>query len=188
MNIAVYCGASVGNDQQFGQAARELGEWIAHQNHTLVYGGGKAGLMGIVADSVLNAGGQVIGVIPEFLKNRELAHEKLTELYIVESMSERKRMMFDFAQAFIALPGGPGTLEEITEMISWSRIGQNPYPCMFYNVNGFYQMTKILYDQMVNQGFLTKDDREKIGFVETPRALDTFIKQYQPPKLRTYTK
>jgi len=124
MKIAVYCGASVGNEPSFATAAQELGQWIASRKNTLVYGGGKAGLMGVLADAVLENGGQVIGVIPTFLKDRELAHPGLTELYVVETMSERKRKMFELSQAFVALPGGPGTLEEITEMISWSRIAK----------------------------------------------------------------
>lgn len=186
MNIAVYCGASKGNDQGFSQATKALGQWIAEQNHTLIYGGGKAGLMGVLADAVLQSGGHVIGVIPDFLQNRELAHQALSELHVVGSMSERKRMMFDFAEAFIALPGGPGTLEEITEMISWSRIGQNPHPCMFYDINGFYQATRTVYDQMVAQGFLTQDDRDKIGFATTTEEVADFIDGYQPPALRTY--
>lgn len=186
MKIAVYCGASVGNEPSFATAAQELGQWIASRKNTLVYGGGKAGLMGVLADAVLENGGQVIGVIPTFLKDRELAHPGLTELHVVETMSERKRKMFELSQAFVALPGGPGTLEEITEMISWSRIGQNPNPCAFYDVNNFYHATRALYDNMVENEFLTQADREKIGFAQTTLELEAFIQAYEPPVIRQY--
>ncbi|MEO2551612.1 TIGR00730 family Rossman fold protein [Enterococcus casseliflavus] len=186
MKIAVYCGASVGNKPSFATAAQELGQWIASRQNTLVYGGGKAGLMGVLADAVLENGGQVIGVIPTFLKDRELAHPGLTELHVVETMSERKRKMFELSQAFVALPGGPGTLEEITEMISWSRIGQNPNPCAFYDVNNFYRATRALYDNMVENEFLTQADREKIGFAQTTNELEAFIQAYEPPVIRQY--
>ena len=142
--------------------------------------------MGVLADAVLENGGQVIGVIPTFLKDRELAHPGLTELHVVETMSERKRKMFELSQAFVALPGGPGTLEEITEMISWSRIGQNPNPCAFYDVNNFYRATRALYDNMVENEFLTQADREKIGFAQTTIELEAFIQAYEPPVIRQY--
>ena len=113
MNITVYCGASLGNDSTYQAAAKKLGKWIADGQHTLVYGGGKLGLMGVVADTVLAHQGKVIGIIPQFLQDREVAHPNLTKTVIVESMSERKNKMIELGDAYIALPGGPGTLEEI---------------------------------------------------------------------------
>ncbi|MCF1685609.1 TIGR00730 family Rossman fold protein [Tetragenococcus halophilus] len=186
MNITVYCGANSGNQAIFEQSAIAFGKWIAKNNNTLVYGGGKAGLMGSLADTVLHSGGEVIGVIPTFLKNRELAHPDLTNLYIVESMSERKNKMAELAEVFIALPGGPGTLEEITEMVSWARIGQNPNPCIFYNVNNYYDAIENFYDNMVINGFLTKEDRSKILFTPSFDEISSFIENYEPPLARQY--
>ena len=186
MNITVYCGANSGNKEIFEESTILLGHWIVENNDTLVYGGGKAGLMGLLADSVINAGGKVIGIIPTFLKSRELAHPNLTELNIVNSMSERKLKMFDLADAFIALPGGPGTLEEITEMISWARIGQNSNPCIFFNIDGYYDPLKQMYEDMEENGFLTKKDREKILFSSSVNEMSDFIKNYTPPIIRQY--
>lgn len=186
MNIVVYCGASNGNDPVYRQTAKNLGEWIADQKHTLIYGGGKAGLMGVIADSVIDKKGKVIGVMPTFLMERELAHSKLTKMYSVKTMSERKQKMLDLGDACIALPGGPGTLEEITEMISWSRVGQNPNPCILFNENGFYDPLKNLYDSMVDSEFLTQNDRDKTLFSNSLKEINQFIKNYTPPEIRKY--
>lgn len=186
MKIAVYCGASVGKQEIYTQAAENLGLWLVKNHHELVYGGGKIGLMGILSQTVLKNGGKAIGVIPEFLKEREIAQSNLTELHVVQTMVERKALMADLATAFIALPGGPGTLEEISEMVSWSRIGQNPYPCVFYNVNHYYDALGQMYDTMVTDGFLTAKDRQKILFSDSLTEIATFIKNYQAPALRQY--
>ena len=186
MNITVYCGASLGNNEVYQQASQKLSKWIAEKQHQLVYGGGAAGLMGLVADSVLAQGGKVIGIIPEFLKERELAHPNLTELVVVQSMTERKKRMFDLANAFIALPGGPGTLEEISEVISWARIGQNPNPCILFNENGYFDNLRDFYDRMVQDGFLTQPDRDKILFSNDLAEIETFIESYEPPSVKTY--
>lgn len=178
MNIAVYCGSSKGNNSIFEQSAVQLGKWIANNNNGLVYGGGKTGLMGILADTVIEYGGETIGVIPTFLEKRELAHQNLSKMYFVESMSERKLKMFDLSEAFIALPGGPGTLEEITEMVSWVRVGQNPNPCIFYNVNGFYNPVQKMYDDMVEHEFLSEEDRKKTLFSSSLEEISYFIKTY----------
>ena len=186
MNIVVYCGASEGNLDIYKQETIRLGEWIAKKRHTLVYGGGKVGLMGLLADTVLKNNGEVIGVIPKFLIERELSHPNLTELHIVTTMSERKSKMVDLGHACIALPGGPGTLEEITEVISWARIGQNDSPCIFYNVNNFYQPMKNMYDDMVDNGFLTSIDREKTLFSDSLDFIEDFIANYEKPTIRSY--
>lgn len=186
MNITVYSGANRGKQPVFEQSAIELGKWIAENNNRLVYGGGKAGLMGTLADTVLHSGGEALGVIPTFLKDRELAHTELTKLYVVNSMSERKNKMAELAEAFIALPGGPGTLEEITEMVSWARIGQNPNPCIFYNVNDYYHAIENFYDNMIANDFLTKEDRSKILFSSSFAEINAFIENYTPPLAREY--
>ncbi|ENV00566.1 TIGR00730 family protein [Acinetobacter variabilis] len=137
-SIAVFCGSAMGNSKNFKEQAQALGESIANRGITLVYGGGRAGLMGVVADSALNAGGTVIGVIPQNLVDAELAHPLLTELHVVKNMHERKTKMSDLADAFIALPGGVGTLEEIFEQLTWGQLGLHQKPCAFLNIHGFY--------------------------------------------------
>lgn len=186
VKIAVYCGASKGTQTIYEKAAADLGKWLAKRNDTLVYGGGKAGLMGVVADAVIAEGGQTIGVMPTFLLERELAHPHLTEMLVVDSMSERKLKMFELSQAFIALPGGPGTLEEITEMVSWTRVGQNPYPCIFFNAGNYYAPIQQAYNQMVESGFLSQSDREKILFSDSFPEITAFIENYSPPVVRKY--
>ena len=137
-SIAIFCGSSLGTDEIFAQTAEQTGRLIAERGQTLVYGGGRSGLMGIVADSALIAGGKVIGVIPQGLVDRELAHPDLTELHIVTSMHERKTLMADLSDGFIALPGGAGTIEEIFEQWTWAQLGIHLKPCAFLNVEGFY--------------------------------------------------
>lgn len=184
--IAVYCGASKGNNPVYEQAAIELGNWIIKHNYELVYGGGKAGLMGLIADTVLKKNGIVTGVIPTFLKDRELAHDGLKDLIVVSNMHERKAKMIELANCYIALPGGPGTLEEITEVISWGRIGQHKNPCIFYNVNGYYDLLEQFYDKMVADDFLTQSDRDKILISSDLTEIDAFIESYIPPNIRKY--
>lgn len=152
-SIAVFCGSAFGTDEIFNQAAHSLGRTIAEQGKTLVYGGGKSGLMGVVADSALQAGGRVIGVIPEVLVNKELAHSGLTELYVVKNMHERKTKMSELADAFIAMPGGVGTLEEIFEQWTWAQLGIHLKPCAFLNVDGFYDDLIKFIDLTTQKGF-----------------------------------
>ena len=186
MNVTIYCGANVGNNPVYVDKTVALGKWIAENNHMLVYGGGNTGLMGVIADSVLEHGGEVVGVIPTFLKEREVAHYGLSRLEVVDSMAERKARMFDLGDVYIALPGGPGTLEEITDVVSWSRIGQNDNPCVFYSMNGFYDSARNLYDDMVVAGFLTQADRDKILFTDSVEEIEDFVATYTPPSVRTY--
>ncbi|MFC0232852.1 TIGR00730 family Rossman fold protein [Vagococcus entomophilus] len=186
MKIAVYCGASVGNDGKYIACAKKIGEWLAKEGHTLVYGGGHAGLMGVLADTVLKNHGDVIGVIPEFLKNRELAHTSLTELFVVEDMHQRKKKMIDLAQCYIALPGGPGTLEEISEVISWGRIGEHRNPCILFNEKEYYNPLQHFYQRMVEEGFLTAEDFSKILFSDSLEEIKSFICSYTPPAIRSY--
>ncbi|GIO43984.1 cytokinin riboside 5'-monophosphate phosphoribohydrolase [Paenibacillus apis] len=142
--------------------------------------------MGILADTVLSHGGEVIGIIPGFLRDRELAHPHLTELIVVDSMPERKKYMMDLSKAYLALPGGPGTLEEITECVSWARIGQNEHPCIFYNKNGYYDLVDSFYSKMVDEGFLSTEDRSKILFSDSIGQIEAFIESYIPPGIRQY--
>ncbi|MGY4674403.1 LOG family protein [Ursidibacter arcticus] len=186
MNITVYCGASLGNNPKHQQATVQLGQWIAQQGHTLIYGGGNAGLMGLIANTVLENGGKVIGIMPTFLQERELAHTGLTEMISVDSMSVRKQKMIELGDVYIALAGGPGTLEEISEVISWARIGQNNNPCILFNSDNYYQPLQQFFDKMVEQGFLTTTDRQKTLFSDDLNEIIHFIAHYTPPEVRRY--
>lgn len=165
MNITVYCGSRFGEKSEFKDRAIELGKWIVESGHSLVYGGGNVGLMGTVANTVLEGGAKVYGIIPEFLLEQEKGHEGLYTLEIVQSMPERKTRMIKLGDAFIALPGGPGTLEEISEIISLRRLNRTEKPCIVYNIEGFYDSLKKLIDEMVDDGFLPAEDLSKVVFV-----------------------
>ena len=179
MNIAVYCAASQSNVSTFYERTEELGNWIAKKSHTLVYGGGNTGLMGVVATSVMKSGGEVIGVMPQFFVEREIAKKDITKLHIVETMSERKNKMIELSEAYIALPGGPGTLEEIAEVVSWVRVGQTNGICIFYNMEGYYDHLEAFFNHMVTTKLLSKEDRNQIHFVKSLEEIEKLIKNYQ---------
>lgn len=155
--VAVFCGSSFGSSPAYAEAARLTGRTLAERGIGVVYGGGHVGLMGIVADAALEAGGRVIGVIPRQLHERELTHHGVTELHVVESMHERKQLMADLSDAFIALPGGAGTLEEIAEQWTWAQLTIHAKPCGFLDVNGFWQPMQAMVDTMVGEGFVRVD-------------------------------
>ena len=179
MKITVFCGANNGKSESYIKNATELGEWIADNNHTLVYGGGKIGLMGVIADTVLENRGEVIGIMPQFLVDREISHTGITEFIIVDDMSVRKAKLVDLGDVFIALPGGPGTLEEISQVISWVRVGKKDAPCILMNVDGYYDFLEQYFDKMVEEGFLTKGDREKTLFTDNIEEMERFIFNYK---------
>ncbi len=186
MNITVYCGASLGNSKDYETLTKELGKWITERQYNLVYGGGNVGLMGLIADTVLEGHQEVYGVMPDFLVGRELAKNDITSLETVSTMQERKLRMIQLADVFIALPGGPGTLEEITEVISLSRVGQHQNPCILLNYNGYYNALLEQYQKMVDEGFFSQEDFDKVLFADTLDDLDDFIKDFTPPEIRTY--
>lgn len=167
MNITVYCGSSMPKNRAFQQAARKLGEWIARGGHALVYGGSRVGLMGIVSGTVLEAGGCVHGVETSFFVDAGVARNDLTELFVVDTMAERKAKMIELGDAFVALPGGVGTLEEMSEIMSRIRLGMNPGACYFLNIEGFYDNMRGFLDDMVREGFLDRVDLDRICFPET---------------------
>lgn len=167
MNITVYCGANAGNNHIYKTKAIELGTWIGTHHHTLIYGGGRTGLMGVIADAVLQNGGKAIGIIPTFLKTPEEAHTALTQLITVETMAERKTMMSSLGEAYIALPGGVGTLEEIAEVISAARLGLHHKSCIIYNINHIYSYLEKQLDIMVHERFLQPQGRQNVHFVTT---------------------
>ncbi|MFT0695063.1 TIGR00730 family Rossman fold protein [Acinetobacter bereziniae] len=181
-SIAIFCGSSLGTDQIFADVAQLTGETIAKHGQTLVYGGGRSGLMGIVADSALAAGGQIIGVIPQGLVDRELAHPGLTELHIVKNMHERKTKMSELSDGFIALPGGAGTIEEIFEQWTWAQLGIHLKPCAFLNVEGFYDDLLKFIQLTTDKGFSkARFTNQLIHSVSIEDILAQF-KAYQAPE------
>jgi uncharacterized protein (TIGR00730 family) len=176
--VAVFCGSSFGNDPAYEAAARLTGRTLAERGIAVVYGGGHVGLMGAVADAALEAGGKVIGVIPRQLDDRELAHHGLTELHVVESMHERKALMAELSDAFIALPGGAGTLEEIAEQWTWAQLTIHSKPCGFLDVVGFWSPMRQLLDGMVSSGFVRA---EQSGIVSFSDDLDGLLEMLETP-------
>lgn len=174
-NITVYCGGNLGAHPKYKEAAKNLSIWIANNKCSLVYGGGKIGLMGVVGDTVIENGGKTIGIMPQFLVDREQAHDKLDEMHIVDDMSIRKKQMLETGNIFIALPGGPGTLEEITEAITAAKLGIYDIVCILFNVDGYYDNLLNQYDKMVDEGFLSKEDRSKIQSVKTVEELNQYL-------------
>jgi uncharacterized protein (TIGR00730 family) len=169
--VCVFCGSSVGAEARFLDDARALGEALAASGRTLVYGGAKVGLMGAVADAVLAGGGKVIGVLPQVLVEREVAHRGLTELHVVSSMHERKMMMADSADAFIAMPGGLGTLEELFEVWTWAQLGLHQKPLGLFGPRTFFAPLLQYLDQLVVQKFVRAEHRQLVTLDEDPRAL-----------------
>ena len=163
-----------------------MGKEIAHRGLGLVYGGGRVGLMGAVADAVLEEGGEVIGVIPEALIAREIAHPGLTELHVVGSMHERKRLMADLSDGFIALPGGYGTLEEFLEVLSWAQLSMHEKPCGLLDVDSFWRPLSALFDQAVAEGFVHPDHRSLVLTEQNPDALLDLMECYRPPETRKW--
>lgn len=166
MNITVYLGASEGNDAVFRKAVTELGPWIGQSGNVLIYGGSKGGLMGTLADSVLNEGGKVIGVEPQFFILNEFQNDGLTKLIVTKDMSERKNKMIELGDAFIAFPGGTGTLEEIAEVMSKVSLKELDAPCILYNLNGYYDDLKNLLEHMIEKGLSSKERQAGIYFAD----------------------
>jgi uncharacterized protein (TIGR00730 family) len=181
--LCVYCGSSPGADPAFLEAARRVGTLLAQEGHTLVYGAGNVGLMGAVADAALAAGGTVIGFIPQSLVDREVAHPGLTQLHITRTMHERKQHMAERADAFLALPGGIGTLEEIIEVFVWTQLGIHPKPCALLNVNGFYDPLLGFMRHMVGARFLRPEHADQLLVGPDPERLLTTLLTNRPVHL-----
>lgn len=179
--IVVYCGSSAGYDPIYMEQATLLGAALAQRGLTLVYGGAKVGLMGAVADGALNAGGKAIGVLPHFLQQKELAHNGLTELILVDTMHERKTKMNELCDGAIALPGGFGTMEELFEMLTWGQLGLHKKPIGLLNVNGFYDALMALSQNMFEKGFLSAENRDMLLCSNEISDLLLRMEQYQPP-------
>lgn len=172
--LCVFCGSSLGTNTAYAETAEAMGVLLAQRNISLVYGGGNVGLMGVVANAALAAGGSVIGVIPQALADREIAHAGLTELHVVDSMHTRKAMMADLSDAFVAMPGGVGTFEEFFEAVTWTQLGLHRKPCGLLNVNAFYSPLAAFIDLAVTEGFIKPVHRAAIVVDDNPaRLLDT---------------
>ncbi len=179
--IAVFCGSNTGIDPDYILACDTLSAWMLKHDMELVYGGGQVGLMGAIADRVLKGGGKVIGVIPEKLAKKEIAHQGLTELIVVNTMHERKAKMAELADAFLALPGGIGTLEEITEVFTWALLGYHHKPCALLNTNGFYDPLNGFLNTMVAQGFLKQASKDYLLIgPEVGKLMDSILQHKAP--------
>ena len=180
--IALYCGSRFGNNPIYKKTAIELAQGIAEYGFGIVYGGASIGLMGQVADTVIEHGGEVVGVIPEFMLDYEIANNDLTELHIVKNMHERKAIMAERASAFVALPGGFGTFEEILEIATWGQLNQHQKPMMLYNVNGFYDHMIAQLDHAVAEGFIPPQHRAKLIVCHHAEEIYNAIKNLETPK------
>ena len=182
-NIAVFCGSSTGDSVVYQNIAQQLAFYFASNDLTIIYGGGKVGLMGIIADVALAEGGKVIGVIPRHLEEQEVAHAGLTVLYVVDSMHQRIKLIEELSDGFIALPGGLGTTEEIFEMLTWAQLNLHKKPCAFVNVNGYFNHLMDFLDQMVQEGFLDQGSREMIIMEPDISAVFEKLHQYEHPAI-----
>jgi uncharacterized protein (TIGR00730 family) len=178
--LAVYCGSSSGTNPAYRQAAAALGSALAQRGCAVIYGGSHAGLMGVVADAALAAGGRVVGVIPDALVSREVAHQGLSELHVVRTMHQRKALMNDLAEGFVALPGGIGTLDEIVEMFTWTQLGIHRKPCAFLNVEGYYDGLLAFLRHTVSQGFLQQHQADQLLVAGSVDELLERLARYRP--------
>ena len=185
-SICVYCGSSAGRREVYAEAAKNLAEALVKRNIRLVYGGAGIGIMGTLADRVLELGGQVIGVIPKALAHKEVAHANLTELYVTESMHERKMRMAELSDGFIALPGGIGTLEELFEMLTWAQLGFHQKPCGVLNVDGYYDSLIGFLDHVVQEEFVRPIHRSLLMVEGNPDTLLERYQHYQAPDIKRW--
>ena len=185
--VCVYCGSSFGAKPAYAEATKQLAIALAERNLRVVYGGASAGLMGLLADTVLEHGGEVEGVIPRVLVDREVAHRRLTELHVVESMHERKAKMAELSDGFVALPGGIGTLEELIEVYTWSQLGIHHKPCGVLNVRGYYDHLAAFLDHAVDEGFLRPQHRAVLTVASEPASLLDQMGAYEPPTVGKWT-
>jgi uncharacterized protein (TIGR00730 family) len=184
--LCVFCGSSRGSRPEYLEAAGDFGRMLAGEGIALVYGGGSVGLMGVLADAMLAAGGHVIGVIPHSLQLKEVGHRNLTELHVVDTMHERKAQMADLADAFVALPGGLGTFEEIFEIITWAILGIHAKPCGFLNVEGYYDELIRFLDSSHAAGFIRSQHRHMIHVENDSRRLLSLFRGYEPPAIEKW--
>lgn len=185
-HLCVFCGSSPGRDPVYARAAREVGRLLARQGIGVVYGGGRVGMMGAVAEAALAAGGTVLGIIPEALMRSEIAYEGLTELRVVRSMHERKQMMADASDGFLALPGGFGTFEEFCEIVTWAQLGLHGKPCALLNVKGYYDPLLAMFDHALREGFVRPVHRSLVLAADTPAAVLAAMQAWVAPPMEKW--
>jgi uncharacterized protein (TIGR00730 family) len=178
-SLCVYCGSSAGLNPEYAERAYAFGQLIARRGIDMVYGGGRVGLMGKVADGVLAEGGRVIGVIPRHLMEKEVGHTGLSELHVVETMHERKTRMFELSDGFVALPGGFGTMDEMFEMLTWAQLGLHNYPCAFLSTRGFYAPLQQSVEHMVAEGFVRQAQRDSLWFGDDAETMFEWMAGYE---------
>ena len=183
--ICVNCGSNPGNNPAYLEMAKLLGKILAKRNLKLVYGGASVGLMGKVADAVIKSGGSAIGVIPKMFADK-VSHPGLTELHILDTMHQRKAMMFELSDGFIALPGGFGTIEEITELLTWAQLGLNKKPCGIINVNGYFDKLLAFFDCGVADGFIKQEHRDMLIVEDSPGTMLDKFEEYNAPSVRKW--
>lgn len=186
-SVCVYCGSANGAKPVYADAARAFGRALANAGLTLVYGGGRVGLMGVIADEVIASGGRAIGVITELLYDKEVGHTGLTELHVVPDMHHRKKMMAELADAFVAMPGGAGTLEEFFEVYTWAQLGYHRKPVALYNIDAFYQPLITLLEHTVDEGFMQRTYFDALCIDAAPDALIDQLVRYRPPARDKWT-
>ncbi|MBK8149668.1 MAG: TIGR00730 family Rossman fold protein [Acidobacteria bacterium] len=185
-SITVFCGSNSGFRSEYAEAAKRLGNLFVSDGIRLVYGGGKVGLMGVIADEVMRGGGTVVGIIPDSLERKEVGHREVTELLVVDSMHERKAKMAEFADGFIAMPGGIGTFEEFFEILTWAQLGFHNKPCGILNIAGYYDGLLALCDNAVTEGFLRREHRQLIIEDSDPELLLSKMKEFEPTHLEKW--
>ncbi|EMK3756581.1 TIGR00730 family Rossman fold protein [Providencia rettgeri] len=185
-SVAVYCGSSMGKHEIYQQKAIEFAKEMVKRDITLVYGGASVGIMGTIADTILALGGNVVGVIPSLLEEREISHKNLTQLYKVDTMHQRKNKMIELADAFVALPGGYGTLEEYAEVFTWSQIGLHTKPCALFNINNYWQSLVDMTNKMADEGFLHEKYRHMAIVDDSPERILNSFESYIAPPVKTY--
>lgn len=185
-SIAVFCGSKDGYIDVYREEAYRVGSLLAERGIRLVYGGAKIGVMGAIADGVLNNGGEAIGVIPQFLLTKEVAHEGLTELIVVDTMHQRKLKMYELSDAMMTLPGGWGTMEELFETLTWGQLGMHNKPMGILNINGYYDSLKVLMTMMVHEGFLSEWTKKMVMVSESINELLEMMDQYDAPELQQF--
>jgi uncharacterized protein (TIGR00730 family) len=183
LSICIFCGSSAGRNTAYKGAAVKLGQLLAEKKLNLVYGGGNIGLMGEIAQSVIKAGGKAIGVIPQFLVEKELVYTNLTKIHVVDSMHERKAMMVELADAFIAMPGGFGTLEETVEVLTWAQLGLHRKPIGLLNIDGYYDYLNDFFEHMVAEGFLMREYKEMLLIRNDPAAMLASLTTFELPSV-----
>lgn len=185
-SICVFCGSNTGSEEVYRQTAVKLGQSLAARKIRLVYGAGNVGLMGVIADACLDAGGEVLGVIPHFLKIKEVCHTSLTELRVTQTMHERKQIMADESDGFIAMPGGFGTLDELCEILTWGQLGLHNNPIGVLNVTGYFDPLLQMFDHMVSQRFLAVPNRQLVLADVSPQGLLEQMERFDPPEVEKW--